>query len=228
MPSSNYLINAAWLFFLSSIVVAVLEMMDVSFFSVAGINITLLVPFLLAGMYAFAAHPDEETEEVISTSGRKEEEEKAEKEFHKKSFKTFKKDSTAEEASDAVTTEDILPKATHLPYAEQVYRQNQQQFAAEAAAIGAGVAGAAAVNAMVTDDNVWWKNDQTVTPPQSHGEVPPEAEENWSEEPAPQPAPEETHEEESYTDDSSAEDDWAASDTIEPPDDFSSNDDMIF
>lgn len=227
MPSSNYLINAAWLFFLSSIVVAVLEMMDVSFFSVAGINITLLVPFLLAGMYAFAAHPDEETEEVISTSGRKEKEEKAEKEFHKKSFKTFKKDSTAEEASDAVTTEDILPKATHLPYAEQVYRQNQQ-FAAEAATVGAGVAGAAAVNAMLTKDNVWWKNDQTVTPPQSHGEVPPEAEENWSEEPAPQPAPEETHEEESYTDDSSAEDDWAASDNIEPPDNFSSSDDMIF
>lgn len=227
MPSSNYLINAAWLFFLSSIVVAVLEMMDVSFFSVAGINITLLVPFLLAGMYAFAAHPDEETEEVISTSGRKEKEEKAEKEFHKKSFKTFKKDSTAEEASDAVTTEDILPKATHLPYAEQVYRQNQQ-FAAEAAAVGAGVAGAAAVNAMLTKDNVWWKNDQTVTPPQSHGEVPPEAEENWSEEPDPQPAPEETHEEESYTDDSSAEDDWAASDNIEPPDNFSSSDDMIF
>jgi len=227
MPSSNYLINAAWLFFLSSIVVAVLEMMDVSFFSVAGINITLLVPFLLAGMYAFAAHPDEETEEVISTSGRKEKEEKAEKEFHKKSFKTFKKDSTAEEASDAVTTEDILPKATHLPYAEQVYRQNQQ-FTAEAVAVGAGVAGAAAVNAMLTKDNVWWKNDQTVTPPQSHGEVPPEAEENWSEEPAPQPAPKETHEEESYTDDSSAEDDWAASDTIEPPDNFSSNDDMIF
>ena len=64
MPSSNYLINAGWIFFIASLIITGMEIIHVEFFSVAGIDISFIIPFALSGMYACAASPDKETKEI--------------------------------------------------------------------------------------------------------------------------------------------------------------------
>ena len=205
MPSSNYLINAGWIFFIASLIITGMEIIHVEFFSVAGIDISFIIPFALSGMYAFAASPDKETKEILSGESEK-------------SDVPAEKEDAAEEESEKESDDSvpIIPKADHLPYSEQVFRQNCQNiggtvFPVVEAPSTASEMKNGAVNAAVREDVVWWNQEVSLTPPQNDkGTIPEEAEKEWG-------LAEASPSQESPNKDKGTEVDWADADVIIPP-----------